>query len=314
MNLLITGVSGFLGQAVVARLLQENPFGKIIGVDTHAPEILGPVEFIAADIRSVDLGDLMVMNHIQALLHLQYATNDGQRSPAEEVRVAEQLFELAELVGLKRVIFASRDWIYASLEGDSGEDAPLLDPTAVNQPEVSAKLSIERTARAFMERSVGVEVVMVRTCHILGPDRKTPLDAVLELPWILGPEQADPKVHLLHVDDAAAIFLKAAALEGFSGPVNAAGLEPITLSVLAGILQKKLKRPPIWMVQALTDALSRMKLVKFNRHALQQLHHGVGVRTARMINELGVTPRYSTRQTLAVWRARYQETRGQRLR
>ena len=69
MNVLITGVSGHLGQAVVEYLIHQNPFGRIIGIDIQPPKILGPVKYIEADLCTVDLPDILVLNDIHAVIH-----------------------------------------------------------------------------------------------------------------------------------------------------------------------------------------------------------------------------------------------------
>ncbi len=310
MNLLITGVSGYMGQAVVAQLMQRNPFKRILGIDSAPPQMLGPVQYIPGKISDpeLDLGDLLVMNNIQILMHLSYATRPSDPSDSlDELQDAQELMGVAEATGIKRLIFAGRDWVYASLEKPCDEEAPLLDAHSVNTPEISTKLKLEQLFRKFAQEQPEIEAVMVRLCHVLGPGSKQPLDAVLDLPWILGPEKADPRVHLLHIEDAAEIFLKIAEQEEIRGAINAAGVEPITLSLVAGILQKRLIRPPSWLMQALTRGLKRARLLSFDHQAIQQLHHGVGVSTARLKNELKFTPKYSTRQTLAMWRVHYKE-------
>ena len=70
MNLLITGVSGHLGQVVVRRLMEHNPFGRTVGIDRVRPTVLGPAHFIEADLRQIDIGELLVINDIQVVLHL----------------------------------------------------------------------------------------------------------------------------------------------------------------------------------------------------------------------------------------------------
>ena len=62
-------MSGLLGQAVVSHLLTDNPFERIVGIDRRAPSVLGPVHYIDGDLFQIDLGELIVLNEINVILH-----------------------------------------------------------------------------------------------------------------------------------------------------------------------------------------------------------------------------------------------------
>ena len=111
MNLLITGVSGYVGQAVIRRLIRDNPFDRIFGVDLRPPRILGPVRYVPLDMRADELAELLVLDDIQVVLHLAYASGRFEQAQ-EEVFVAQRLLEGARLGELKRVVFASPDRVY----------------------------------------------------------------------------------------------------------------------------------------------------------------------------------------------------------
>jgi UDP-glucose 4-epimerase len=149
------------------------------------------------------------------------------------------------------------------------------------------------------------EVVVVRTCPVIGPDHGMPLDELLEMPVVLSPTGRDPPVQLLHVDDAAEAYVRAAARPGLRGVFNIAGSDPIPLSVLAGVLEKPVVSLPRWAARGASHAVSKLRLVGFGADDLRMLHDGVPLATGRPAGELEFAPRYSTRQTLAVWRTRY---------
>ncbi|MCB9526439.1 MAG: NAD-dependent epimerase/dehydratase family protein, partial [Myxococcales bacterium] len=140
MNLLITGVSTYLGQAVVRRLIRQNPFKRVFGLGRKAPKVLGPVRFLPVDPRSDDLTDLLVMNDIQVVLHLAYAMGtDGMK---DELAVAQQLIEVGALAGVERLVFASSDRVYQRGEGLCAEGAPCRGAVGA-APEVAGKAAVE---------------------------------------------------------------------------------------------------------------------------------------------------------------------------
>ena len=301
MNALITGFGGPIGQALAARLMRENPFGRVVGVGRLPPELLGPVRFVSADVREADLGDLILMNGVQVVIHLAWA-GEGPGGPKAEYKSTKALLEVAELAGVERVVLPSRDWVYArSQPAWCSEDAPLRAAGMGGSLRVDAKLRVEAEVRALAARAPSTEVVVVRMSGVLGAGRGSPLDDVLAAPVLTMPAAGDPLIQFLHVDDAAEVFLACATRPGLRGPVNAAGPEPLPLSVVAGVLEKRTVRPPRW----LWAALRRARFLGFAPSELERLHSSAALSIDRLVNEVGVRPRLTTRQTLAVWRTGY---------
>jgi len=297
-NLLLTGVSGLLGQAVVARLTRDNPFDRVFGIDRTPPAVTGPVQYIEADAAEVDLGDLCVMNSVGCVLHTE------QRSPRRQIRGAQAVLEAAALADVRRVVFHGWDQVYRPSESPCDESAPLRDKEGA-APTLLARLRIEEMLAVHQETYADAHVVVVRTCPVVGPKRGTAFDELLELPFLVAPRAADPWVQLLHIDDAGEALVRAAEREGLRGPINVAGPDPIPLSVMAGVLSKPLWRLPEWAAQLGVRALAKAHLARFGLDELRTLHDGVplAIESARAL--LDFVPRYSTRQTIAVWRTRY---------
>jgi nucleoside-diphosphate-sugar epimerase len=300
-NALITGFAGPIGQALAARLMRDNPFGNVVGIGRRPPELLGPVRFVSADVREADLGDLILMNGVQVVIHLAWA-GEGPGGPRAEHKATKALLEVAELAGVERVVLPSRDWVYARSQSSwCAEDAPLRASGMGGSLRVDAKLRVEAEVRSLAARAPSTEVVVVRTSGVLGAGRGSQLDDVLAAPVFTMPSSGDPLVQFLHVDDAAEVFLACATQPGLSGAVNAAGPEPLPLSVVAGVLEKRTVRPPRW----LWSTLRRTRLLGFAPSELERLHSSTALSIDRLIKEVGVQPRLTTRQTLAVWRTGY---------
>ncbi|MEZ4475464.1 MAG: NAD-dependent epimerase/dehydratase family protein [bacterium] len=305
MKLLITGVSGFIGQRVVARLIRHNPFAQIHGIDRRPPRILGPVRFVQADLRTLDLADLIVTDGIDVVLHLAYAMRAGLSNARDEVAFIRRLGTAAVESELPRLVVASRDRVYAPSDRPVREDAPLRAARG-QPPTVGAKLRTEAVARELAESST--RVVVVRSAHIMGPRPGGNLQKVLSMRWLLGAGERDPLVQLLHVDDAAATFLAACTATDPKPVYNAAADDPLPLSVVAGILQKQVMQLPPAITRVAVGALSHTRLLPYGANELAELHGGVPMSIRRLTTDL-YTPRYTTRQTLAVWRTGYEDHR-----
>lgn len=291
-------MSGLTGQAVAARLSRDNPFARVFGVDRRPPRILGPVHYIAADLTEVDLGDLCVINSVDVILHL------AGGPPREVILAARSLLEAAGLAAVRRVVFASWDQVYGGADAPRTEAAPLRSEEGAPAA-LLARLRVERMLAVHQEAYPDSEVVVVRTCPVIGPGRGMPLDHLLEMPVVLAPAGRDPLVQLLHVDDAAEAFVRAASRPGVRGAFNVAGLDPICLSVLAGVLEKRVVPLPRLAARGAAQAGQKLRLMGFGPDDLRMLHDGVPLAMERTPAELDFAPRYSTRQTLAVWRTRY---------
>lgn len=297
MRLLITGVSGFIGQAIVARLIQQNPFDQVHGLDRDAPRIMGPVRFVLGDLTRLDLGDLIATHGIDCVLHLAYASRTGLGEARDERRVAGVLLRAAKATELKRLVLASRDAVYAPSARPVGEDAPLRAKDG-QPPAIHAKLVTEALARSA---DGPTEIVTVRCANVLGPSPGGNLQQILSMRRLLAPSGYDPLVQLLHVDDAAAGYLAICQAETVESTYNLAGPEPLPLSVVAGILQRPRLVLPSMLINPLASLLARTRTLPFGAAEMRELFGGVPM-SVRRISRAIHAPRLSTRQALAAWR------------
>lgn len=297
MRLLITGISGFIGQAIVARLMRDNPFEQVHGIDRIPPRIMGPVRFFQADLATTDLGDLIATHGVDCVLHLAYASRAGLAAAREERRVAGAILRAAQLTELGRLVLASRDAVYAPSDRPVREDAPLRSLRG-QPPAVAAKLAIEAMARHIEGPT---QVVTARCANVVGRTPGGNLQRILSMRRILAPRGDDPLVQLLHVDDAAAAYLALCRAPEVQPTYNVAGPDPLPLSVIAGILQRPRLVLPDGLVGPLATLLARTRALPFGAAELRELVGGVPMSIRRLCGQI-YTPRLTTRQALAVWR------------
>lgn len=316
MNLLITGIGTYLGQIVVSRLVRHNPFRRVFGLARKPPPMLGPAYFIGADLRTVDLGDLLVINDVEAVLHL--AWTEGHHDTAkDEVEFVRRLFEIAEPAGLHRIVVASRDLVYAPSAVPVDEDAKLLpidDRRWSGNGLLTAALGVEAAIAAYRATPGAVPVVVPRLGPVVGPTRGRIFDAVLARRPLIGPlggaPAIEPMMQFLHAADAAEVLLSSVLRPDLDGPYNAAGAEPLRLSTVAGILETTVLHPPSWLARPAVAALSRLGILPFGPADTARLHHGVPMNTERLQRDV-CTLRFTSRQALAVWRVGRMNRRGE---
>ena len=303
MNLLITGISGRLGQEVVRQLIHENPFDQVIGIDQKPPSILGPVtQFLPGDLRKMPIGDLMVFNEIQCVLHL---SGMGDSDVKTEAEIAERIIQKAALIDVERVVIPSRDWVYAPRDQPCDESAPLRlsskTRTRMGWSPIESKILLEQSVAEAMVRWPNTNVVIPRMCTVIGPNRDQSVERVLTSPWILGLSHKEARLQFLDLEDAARMLIMFCLKPGLEGPYNVASEGILTLSNVAGILEKPLVKLPKVLLRLTVDGRGRIGFTACGFGDLVRLHGGMPMQTKRMREHIG-TPRLSSRQALALWR------------
>jgi nucleoside-diphosphate-sugar epimerase len=170
MRVVVTGGSGKAGRAVVADLLEHGH--DVLSVDVVRGDL--PCPQLQADL--VDHGQTIeVLHGADAVVHLAAIPSSGLRPEQDTFRInilsTYNVFAAAQLVGLKRVVWASSETIFGlPFERARPAYAP-LDEEAPGNPESSyalSKLVSEEMARQH-HRWSGIPYVGLRFSNIMEP-------------------------------------------------------------------------------------------------------------------------------------------------
>lgn len=164
----VIGGSGFIGSALV-RVLQQADHE--VAVIDRAPSEASPGTWIAADVRDRDALQ-GACRGCDVLYNLAAAHRDDVR-PAElyhQVNVlgARHTCEVAEQLGIERLIFTSTVAVYGMHHGE-------VDETAATRPFNEygrTKLEAEQVFRAWAERADGRSLTIIRLTVVFGPDNR----------------------------------------------------------------------------------------------------------------------------------------------
>ncbi len=213
---LITGGCGFIGSAVVARLLAEGASIRILDLRTprdHVDEALraGRLEFIRGDLtyapeleRAMEGIDSVI--HLGARLLLCGDLEDMRRVNIDGTR---HVLEAARAAGVRRVVYTSTGMLYAHTPGRATRED---DPARPSGPYGQSKLEAERVCRSFMDR--GLEMVILRPLFVLGAGRLGVLHILFDRirkgrpVYLVG--GGTNRFHMIGVDDLASAILLAA--------------------------------------------------------------------------------------------------------
>jgi len=212
----VTGSSSHLAAALLPRLCARPDVEQVTGIDI-APPRFRHARFSAtvADIRDPRLEGL-IAGH-DALVHLAGVALGGIIPEQEmfdiNVNGGHKVFHAARRAGVKRLIYMSSAAVYGS--GVHVSEAAPLKP--------SPRLAFARH-KAHLERLLAIEFpecVRFRPHFVLGPNARTSLRRLLELPFYVSMPEPHPLLQCVHEDDAARAILLGLDRE-VRGPFNLA--------------------------------------------------------------------------------------------
>jgi len=166
MNIIVTGGAGFIGSHVVDELLAQQH--EVTIYDLEQPRFNQPCAFVRGDVR--DLERLTgVAAKADIIYHLAAEANVNRffESPlfSNDITASATLtvLEGARRAGGKRVILASTEWIYGTLEESGSEQITEETPYAQNPDHLytSSKISAELFCKNY-QRLYGVPYTIMR--------------------------------------------------------------------------------------------------------------------------------------------------------
>jgi UDP-glucose 4-epimerase len=296
----ITGVASRWG-ADLARSLERDPqISYLAGIDTRPPPVdLERTEFIEADIRNPVLVRVLPSTRADTIVHcgiLWYPEADKPAGALHDINVIGTLQLLAaceRTETLERVVVRGSAAIYGC-EGATPlffteEMARAMPLRTRFQRDIS---ELESYFENFARRHPQLVCCMLRYQPELSPDLDVPLVRYLSLPVVPTQLGFDPRMQLIHADDATGALVQAVR-NPLRGAVNVAPSGSISLTRIL----RMARRPTFPIPHPLFGpALSRLGRElgagTLYGDAVRFLRYGRGVDNSRMREELGYEPAY----------------------
>lgn len=166
MRVLITGGSGFIGSHVVDEMLARGHDVTIYDVD--APRHGQDCAFVRGDTRDLDrmttaAAGADVVYHLAAEANVNRFLESPLYSHEITAGATLTVLEAARRAGSPRVILASTEWVYGSVEEDGEEQITEETPCAATPDHLytSAKIAAELFCRNY-QRLYGVDYTIMR--------------------------------------------------------------------------------------------------------------------------------------------------------
>lgn len=304
---LVTGVSGFLGGHLAARLAANPDIDRVLGVDTVPPprdllKRMGRAEFVRADIRNPLISKVISSASVDTVVHASLSASPGSaggRATMKEMNVIGTMQLLAacqKATTVRRVVLKSTTAVY----GSSPRDPAVFDEATGPKDLPSGGYAkdaaeIEGYLRGFRRRRPDVTTTVLRFANFIGPRIDTVLTRYFAMPVVPTVFGFDARVQLLHEEDALAVLERAATHE-LPGVFNVAADGVLMLSQAIRRAGKVAVPVPSGAVGPVSRVLRGARVVDFSPEQMRFLNFGRVVDLHRLRDEFGFVPRWTTTQ------------------
>lgn len=219
-NILVTGGAGYVGSALVLKLL--NAGYKVIVLDLliYGEKVLKPhknLKLIKGDIRNRSLLEKILTN-IDAVIHLACISNDPSfelnKTLGQDINfnAFEPLVKTANKAGVKRFIYASSSSVYGVKSQKNVNEETSLDPLTDY-----SKYKAECEKVLFRYQNSDFTTAIIRPATVCGYSPRQRLDLVVNILTnlayhkrqitIFGGQQLRPNIHIDDMVDAYLLLL-----------------------------------------------------------------------------------------------------------
>jgi nucleoside-diphosphate-sugar epimerase len=268
MTVLVTGATGFIGQALARRLLAT---GERVRVLARRPDRVTETGLDVQEVYEGDITDAAAVDRAVAGVGTVYAVAGTFREPSlsderyREVNVAavRLMMQAAKKHGARRVVHCSTVGIHGNVVGEpANEDTPIR-PDGIYEV---TKAEGDRTALAAA--GDGLEVVVIRPAPVYGPGDMRLIKlfklAARDRVVLLG--NGRPHYHMVFIDDLVEAFRLAGKAPGISGEAFIVGgaerptLEDLVRRIgrLTGHQGQRILKLPAGPVLGLGDLCERL--------------------------------------------------------
>ncbi|MEJ5944280.1 NAD-dependent epimerase/dehydratase family protein [Pseudokineococcus basanitobsidens] len=286
-----------LARRLAADLAGRRPAGApapVLALDERAPvEDVGGARWARLDLRGPSLPRLLEAEQAAVVVDATLLPRSGGRSGGAPAGL--HVVAAAQRTGtVRRVVLASSTGVYgASPRAPSvrSEDAELATPAGGLERAAS---EVEAALRAAARRRPGLRAVVLRLADVVGPGLRTPLGDWLELACVPCLWGHDPRLQVLHAEDAVEA-LRLAVLGEVTGVVNVAGEGVVTLSQAAALCGRPVLPVPSAALASTARVLAGRAVEPPWSDAARVLRSGRVVDLRRMHEDLGLVARWGSR-------------------
>jgi UDP-glucose 4-epimerase len=305
-SVLVTGSDGYLGRQLLEALAREREgFENIVAMDvrdTPHQERQAGIEYLTADIRSPDLGNIFGQFHIDHVVHLASIVTPGKKTDRDfeysvDVQGTQNVLEACVASNVGRIIITSSGAAY----GYHPDNPAWLNEDHVlrGNPEFAYsdhKRLVEEILARYRREHPELKQLIFRPGTILGDTANNQITALFEKPVLIGLMGADAPFVLIWDKDVIGCIMKGIK-EDLTGIYNLAGDGIITMREMASMLDKPYLSLPVWLVRISLWILKKFGLTQYGPEQIGFLRYRPVLSNRHLKEVFGYTPEKTTRQT-----------------
>ncbi len=298
----ITGVSGYIGSQLLARLSAHPDVETVAGIDARMPREQPPkLRLFMRDITD-PLAGLLASERVDTVVHLAFIvrpTRDQREARRVNVDGSRNVIEACLRAGVQHVVYLGSTAAYGA---HPDNPVPLTEESPL-RPNQRFQYSRDKAAtdRLFTEFAVSnpaVKVTVLRGAVVLGPGGERAIGAKVFQPVMVRVADHDPQMQYLHEEDLIAILVR--VIEGgVAGVYNAAGDGLLRYTDVARLAGRRMVALPRRALAGLMDASWALRLQSQSHSAgLDFIAYPWVAANGKFVRATGFSYKYSTEETV----------------
>lgn len=254
----VTGIAGWLGSRLISRLSRGDGV-RVIGLDARRPMRIDE----SARYHRIDLTEptadgalarILEKERVEVLVHTAFRadpTSDLELDHELETIGSLHVMHACAAAKVKRLVVASSTMLYGPRPDNPNflvETHPLRGHPDAHA--VRDRVAMESLLADWAQRHPDVEVTVLRTCWIFGPEFWNRVVAYFALPVVAVPLGYDPLLQLVHEEDVLRAF-EQATLRPHPGVFNVVGMGVLPVSTLLRLGGRRALRLPVSVLSRL---------------------------------------------------------------
>ena len=303
MNILITGIHGFVGSNLVIALKECH---NLYGLDIVTPEKEGVIKtFSWKDIETISF-PMQNLPHFDAIIHLAGKAHDTKNQSAAQVYfdintgLTQKIFDFFLESSAKKFVFfssvkAAADSVFGDILTEDVIPAP-VGPYGESKIRAEEYILSKLKRREELKVADGKQVYILRPCMIHGPGNKGNLNLLYNVvrkgvPWPLG--AFENRRSFTSIDNLCYVVEGLLTKEVASGIYHMGDDEALSTNELIALMCRALDRKPhIWKInRGLMEFCARFGTLlhlPLNEERLRKLTENYVVSNAKIKAALGI--------------------------
>ncbi|WP_319407010.1 NAD-dependent epimerase/dehydratase family protein [uncultured Desulfosarcina sp.] len=255
-NVLITGVSGYIGSTLAGALCADETIETVLGIDIRRPAAAPEkIKFFEHDVRQ-PMTDLMTRHGVDTVVHAAYVLpplHDTDLMESINVEGTRNVLESSARAAVRRLLVTSSATAYG-FHPDNPVPLTETDSLRGNKDFTYAKnkREIKAIIAPFAKRHPDIAVSVLGPCFVVGPTMDNPLSNHLKKCLVVLPKETSP-LQLVHETDLMRAILHCLKND-ISGTFNIAGAGTITVADMVRLMGNR----PVWVPSRFLYPLNRI--------------------------------------------------------